>query len=58
MHARQVYCCAFEALDREWLAMRASYMDFAAVLKRVEKSLERALSAQPADMSELKRLLL
>lgn len=37
--------------------MRASYMDFPAVLKRVEKALERALSAQPADMAELRRLL-
>jgi hypothetical protein len=52
-----VYCLAFEALDAEWLAMRASYMDFPAVMQRVERSLNRALTAQPASLGELRRLL-
>ena len=54
----QMYCMAFELLDREWLAMGASYMDFPAVMKRVEHALERALSARPATLAELRALLL
>ena len=54
----QVYCLAFEALDAQWLGMRASYMEFPAVMKRVEQLLDRALSAQPASLGELRRLLL
>lgn len=29
----EIYCIAFEALDAKWLEMRASYMDFPAVMK-------------------------
>ena len=53
----QVYCLAFQVLDHEWLAMHASYMDFPAVLSRTRKALEEALSAQPSDLTSLRRLL-
>lgn len=53
----QIYCMAFQVLEREWLAMRASYMDFPSVMKRVQHSLERALSAQPASMRQLQQSL-
>ncbi|BDA43952.1 probable engulfment and cell motility protein 3 [Coccomyxa sp. Obi] len=52
-----VYCMAFEVLDREWLDMKASYMDFPAVMARVQAQLVRALSAQPGSLAELRRLL-
>jgi len=48
---------AFEVLDREWLEMKASYMDFPAVMNRVQAELVRALSSQPASLAEVKRLL-
>ena len=53
----QVYCMAFEVLDREWLDMKASYMEFPAVMARVQSQLTRALSAQPGSLAELRRLL-
>ena len=53
----QVFCLAFELLDQEWLAMRASYMDFSAVLSRVRKACDAALAAQPPDLATLRRLL-
>ena len=52
-----MYCAAFELLDEVWLDMRASYMDFPAVLKRVRDRLDAALSARPASLSELRTLL-
>ncbi len=48
---------AFEVLDREWLEMKASYMEFPAVMTRVHSQLVRALSAQPKSLAELRRLL-
>ena len=48
---------AFQVLDREWLAMRASYMDFPSVMKKAERSMERALSSQPESLQLLQRLL-
>lgn len=56
-HGVQVYCMAFEVLDREWLDMKASYMEFPAVMTRVQSQLVRALSAQPGSLAELRRLL-
>ncbi|CAK0779165.1 hypothetical protein CVIRNUC_004709 [Coccomyxa viridis] len=53
----QVYCMAFQVLDREWLAVRASYMDFPGVMKKAERSMERALSSQPESLQQLQRLL-
>ena len=54
----QVYCMTFELLDHEWLEMRASYMDFPAVLSRVRSQLENALAMQPPDLRALRQLLL
>ncbi len=48
---------AFQVLDREWLAVRASYMDFPGVMKKAERSMERALSSQPESLQQLQRLL-
>ena len=47
----------FELLDHEWLDMRASYMDFPAVLSRVRSRLESALAAQPPSVQALRQLL-
>ena len=49
---------AFELLDRQWLEMQASYMDFPAVLSRVRSQLENALAAQPPSLQALRQLLL
>lgn len=38
-----LYCVAFEVMDAQWLAMRASYMDFNVVLKSTRAQLEREL---------------
>ncbi|KAK9843813.1 hypothetical protein WJX81_007341 [Elliptochloris bilobata] len=53
----EVYCCAFAALDAEWLARRAGYMEFNAVLKAATARVGEALAAAPASMKELQRLL-
>lgn len=39
-----LYCVAFEMIDAQWLAMRASYMEFNEVLKAARRQLERELS--------------
>ncbi|KAI7745689.1 hypothetical protein M8C21_019387 [Ambrosia artemisiifolia] len=38
-----LYCIAFKLMDHQWLAMRASYMDFNAVMKATRHQLEREL---------------
>ncbi|CAM6035866.1 unnamed protein product [Sphagnum compactum] len=38
-----LYCVAFEMLDAHWLAMRASYMEFNAVLNATRTQLEREM---------------
>ncbi|KAK4397386.1 ELMO domain-containing protein A [Sesamum angolense] len=38
-----LYCISFKLLDHEWLAMRASYMDFNAVMKATRRQLETEL---------------
>jgi hypothetical protein len=48
---------AFEVLDREWLDMKASYMDFPSVMTRAQGQLERGLASQPRSLGELRRLL-
>lgn len=53
----QVYCLAFEVLDRVWLEMRASYMDFPAVLQRVRGQLDSALCSQPRSLEGLRALM-
>ncbi len=58
MWGLQVYCVAYEVLDQEWLQMRASYMDFPAVMTRVRSLLASALATQPPTMTHLRKLLL
>ncbi|KAJ4952588.1 hypothetical protein NE237_029420 [Protea cynaroides] len=38
-----LYCIAFKLVDQQWLAMRASYMDFNIVMKSTRRLLEREL---------------
>eukprot|EP00250_Pteridium_aquilinum_P015599 c22666_g1_i1 orf=334-1293(+) len=40
----RLYCVAFEMMDAQWLAMKASYMEFNAVLKATQTQLEREIS--------------
>ncbi|KAF0894281.1 hypothetical protein E2562_037861 [Oryza meyeriana var. granulata] len=41
-----LYCIAFEMMDAQWLAMRASYMEFKEVLEATKQQLERELSLE------------
>ncbi|KAG6692625.1 hypothetical protein I3842_10G123700 [Carya illinoinensis] len=41
-----LYCVAFQMLDAQWLAKRASYMDFNDVLKSTRTQLERELALE------------
>uniref|UniRef100_A0A383WJC3 ELMO domain-containing protein n=1 Tax=Tetradesmus obliquus TaxID=3088 RepID=A0A383WJC3_TETOB len=54
----EVYCAAFALLDRVWLARKASYMQFNAVLKEVRAQLEAALQARPRNIQQLQQRLL
>ena len=47
----------FEVLDRVWLEMRASYMDFPAVMQRVKSQLNSALCSEPRSFEGLKALM-
>ncbi|KAF3637956.1 putative autophagy-related protein 3-like [Capsicum annuum] len=38
-----LYCMTFKLMDNQWLAMRASYMDFNAVMKATRRQLEGEL---------------
>ncbi|KAH9706515.1 ELMO domain-containing protein [Citrus sinensis] len=38
-----LYCVAFQMMDAQWLAKRASYMEFSDVLKSTRAQLEREL---------------
>ncbi|KAL9676775.1 hypothetical protein QQ045_004995 [Rhodiola kirilowii] len=41
-----LYCVAFQLMDAQWLAKRASYMEFNDVLKSTSKQLERELDLE------------
>lgn len=41
-----LYCVAFEMMDAQWLAKRASYMEFNEVLKSTKAQLERELALE------------
>ncbi|KAL7000343.1 hypothetical protein U1Q18_001492 [Sarracenia purpurea var. burkii] len=41
-----LYCIAFAMMDAQWLAMRASYMEFNEVLRVTRTQLERELSLE------------
>ncbi|XP_038682849.1 ELMO domain-containing protein C-like isoform X2 [Tripterygium wilfordii] len=49
-----LYCITFKLMDHQWLSMRASYMDFNAVMKSTRRQLERELLCE--DMSRLEDL--
>lgn len=49
-----LFCVAFEMLDAQWLAKRASYMEFNDVLKATRNQLERELGLE--DISSIKDL--
>ncbi|XP_050206527.1 uncharacterized protein LOC126656091 isoform X1 [Mercurialis annua] len=49
-----LFCLAFEMMDAQWLAMRASYMEFNEVLKVTRTQLERELSLE--DIHRIKDL--
>nr|DAD36577.1 TPA_asm: hypothetical protein HUJ06_007218 [Nelumbo nucifera] len=49
-----LYCVAFQMLDAQWLAKRASYMEFNEVLKSTRTQLERELALE--DVSSVKEL--
>lgn len=51
----EVYCAAFDLLDRVWLDKKASYMEFNQVLKEVKERVAQALAARPADVDSLRR---
>ncbi|CAL9081292.1 unnamed protein product [Musa textilis] len=38
-----LYCMTFKLMDQQWLAMRASYMDFNTVMKSTRRQLEQEL---------------
>ncbi|KAA0043665.1 Transposon Ty3-G Gag-Pol polyprotein [Cucumis melo var. makuwa] len=49
-----LFCVAFQLMDAQWLAKRASYMDFNDVLKSTRSQLERELELE--DTSSVKEL--
>ncbi|OVA13759.1 Engulfment/cell motility [Macleaya cordata] len=49
-----LYCVAFRMMDAQWLAKRASYMEFNEVLKSTRTQLERELALE--DVSSVKDL--
>ncbi|KAI4386614.1 hypothetical protein MLD38_004532 [Melastoma candidum] len=49
-----LYCVAFRMMDAQWLAKRASYMEFNDVLKSTRTQLERELSLE--DISSIRDL--
>ncbi|XP_010525005.1 PREDICTED: ELMO domain-containing protein B-like [Tarenaya hassleriana] len=49
-----LYCVAFQMMDAQWLAKRASYMDFNDVLKSTRTQLERELALE--DISSIRDL--
>eukprot|EP00268_Persea_americana_P047660 TRINITY_DN4985_c0_g1_i3.p1 TRINITY_DN4985_c0_g1~~TRINITY_DN4985_c0_g1_i3.p1 ORF type:complete len:323 (-),score=70.91 TRINITY_DN4985_c0_g1_i3:315-1283(-) len=49
-----LFCVAFQMMDAQWLAKRASYMEFNEVLKSTKAQLERELALE--DVSSIKDL--
>ncbi|CAI0548384.1 unnamed protein product [Linum tenue] len=49
-----LYCMTFKLMDQQWLTMRASYMDFNAVMKSTRRQLERELLAE--DITRLEEI--
>ncbi len=53
----EVYCAAFDLLDRIWIERGATYMEFNSILKDVVTRVGRALAARPADVGALRAAL-
>ncbi|KAJ7950762.1 ELMO domain-containing protein A [Quillaja saponaria] len=49
-----LYCITFKLMDHQWLSMRASYMDFNAVMKSTRRQLEKELLVE--DITRLEDL--
>lgn len=49
-----LYCITFKLMDKQWLAMHASYMDFNTVMKSTRRQLERELLVE--DITRLEDL--
>jgi hypothetical protein len=54
----EVYCLAFQLLDRTWEEMNANYMDFPKVIATVRSQIETVLESQPLSVEAMARLLL
>lgn len=50
----ELFVATFEALDREWLKQRASYMEFNAVMSAVRTQVDHALASRPKGITELR----
>ncbi|CAK9133572.1 unnamed protein product [Ilex paraguariensis] len=48
-----LYCITFKLMDKQWLAMRASYMDFNTVMKSTRRQLERELLQDEIRLEDL-----
>jgi len=53
----ELYCAAYAALDRHWLAARATYMEFPAVMKSTTKDVESALISGRGSLTSVVRQL-
>lgn len=49
-----LYCITFKLMDHQWLSMRASYMDFNAVMKATRRQLEKEILVE--DITRLEDL--
>jgi ELMO domain-containing protein len=54
----EVYCQAYQVLDRTWLDLKASYMEFSTVMGQTKAKVDRALASKPASLQDLSFLLL
>ena len=53
----ELYVATFDALDREWLAAQASYMQFPMVLDATCTKVRAALECRPAGIPQLREAL-
>mmetsp|Transcript_18983 Transcript_18983/g.53175 ORF Transcript_18983/g.53175 Transcript_18983/m.53175 type:complete len:290 (-) Transcript_18983:252-1121(-) len=53
----EVYCAAFQLLDRQWLESGASYMEFNKVLDTVKHQVLNALAAMPSSIEQFHQFL-
>jgi ELMO/CED-12 family len=53
----ELYVATFEVLDRQWLAARASYMQFPMVLDGAIAAVKKALLSKPNSMVQVRQSL-